>query len=64
MAEFLGHVFLSVLVWVLVLPICLVLVTPIIVVGALFTQRSYWDSLKAGYGEVVDFWSRTVMVSS
>ena len=64
MAEFLGHVFLSVLVWVLVLPLCLILVTPVLVVGALFTQRPYWASLKAGYGEVVDFWSRTVAIGA
>jgi hypothetical protein len=64
MFEFIGHLLFGVLIWVLLLPISLILVTPVIVVGALFTQRDYWTSLKAGYGEVVEFWGRMVAVSA
>lgn len=40
----------------LLIPISLVVATPIILVGALFSSDGFWSGVRYGYGQVLEFW--------
>jgi hypothetical protein len=44
--------------WLLLYPISWTLLTPVILIGAAFTRDPYWESVKNGYRNVTEFWSR------
>ncbi len=46
--------------WLLLLPISMLLATPIVLIGAFFTGRPYAESVKDGYHSVYLFWDRVL----
>ena len=56
MHELLLRFGLTVLVVVILLPVCFVVATPIIIFGAPFSRQPYLEALKNGYRNTFDFW--------
>jgi hypothetical protein len=59
-AEFLGRMLLSLVVWLVLFPIIWLLATPIILVVALFAPAPYWQAVRGFYGSVTYVWHRWV----
>jgi hypothetical protein len=61
MVSLLQPVFYVLLRWavtLLALPVSLLLLTPVILIGAAFTRQKYWEAVKNGYRNVTEFWLR------
>lgn len=59
-AELLGRILLSLVVWFILFPTMWLLATPIILVAALFAPAPYWQAVKGFYGSVTYIWHNWV----
>ncbi len=48
--------------WLLLLPISMLLASPVVLVGAFFTRRPYAESVQDGFSSVYRFWERVLIL--
>jgi len=60
-AEFLLEILVRILLWVFLLPLSVLLASPVVLIGAAFTERPYLESVKDGYFSVYQFWQRALV---
>lgn len=56
--EILIDILLRIVLWVILLPLSIILVTPFILIGSAFTKQTYGKSVKSWYYNVFTFWER------
>lgn len=56
MTEIIAEFLWGIVVNLVLLPICLVLATPCILLGAAFGLGTYWGNVQQGYKAVIRFW--------
>ena len=56
-ADFMIYLVVSFLWWFVLLPICMLLATPVIAIASFFGGGGYWEELKCRYRRVIDFWA-------
>ena len=59
--EVLLGILFRILLWCIFLPISMLLASPAVLIGAAFTGRSYWGSVKDGYYSVYKFWEKIII---
>lgn len=50
----------QIIVGVIILPVILVLSTPIILIRGIFTKGSYVENIKENYGRIIKWWKRYI----
>lgn len=55
-AEVIGRILLILILWGILLPISLVVMTPVVLVSAVLSQERFLASLRDGYLDIYEFW--------
>jgi hypothetical protein len=61
LAELLGHLLLSLAIWLILFPLMLLVATPIILIAAPFAPAPYWHAVSGFYGSVTYMWRNWVL---
>ncbi len=56
MGEFFVRLFIGLFIWIIMLPLSFIAVTPFLLIYSFFGKKGYLENLGSNYGSVYEFW--------